>query len=66
MMDKQSIEFATVKQDNTIQNISKSVWTHPQVHYEENSKPTNWFDDNKLLKKGGANYGISEKNKGCL
>lgn len=25
-----------------------------------------WFDDSKLLKKGGANHGISEKNKGCI
>ena len=50
-MDKQSIQFVTIKKDNTIQHISKSVWTHPQVHYEEKSKPTNWFDDSTLIKK---------------
>ena len=49
-MDKQSIEFATVKQDNVISKIGKSALLQPEVHYDKNKKETKWFDDTKLLK----------------
>ena len=50
-MDKQSIEFATVKQDNVIGKIGKSALLQPEVHYDKSRKATKWFDDTKLIKR---------------
>lgn len=49
-MDKQTIEFATVKQNNVINKIGKSALLQPEVYYDKNKKETKWFDDSKLLK----------------
>ena len=49
-MNKQTIQFATVKQDNVIQRVGKSTLIQPKSHYEDISKATKWFDDSTLIK----------------
>ena len=56
-MDKQTIQFATVKQDNVIQRIGKSTLTQPKSHYENIPKATKWFDDSTLIKKDSKKLG---------
>lgn len=56
-MDKQSIQFATVKQDNIIQRVGRSILTQPKSHYEDISKTTKWFDDSTIIKKESKKLG---------
>ena len=49
-MNKHTIQFATVKQENVINKIGKSALLQPETHYDKNKKETKWFDDSKLLK----------------
>lgn len=51
MMNKQTIQFATVNQNKVIQNIGKSALLQPEVHYDKSGKATKWFDDTKLIKR---------------
>lgn len=51
MMNKQTIQFATVNQNHVIQKIGKSVLLQPKVYYDKNRKATKWFDDTKLIKR---------------
>lgn len=56
-MDKQTIQFVTVNQDNAIQRIGKSTLTQPKSHYENIPKATEWFDDSTLIKKDSKKLG---------
>lgn len=40
-MDKQTNQFATVKQGNVIQKVGRSMLTHPETYYDGSSKATN-------------------------
>ncbi len=48
-MEKQTIQFATVKQGNVIQKVGKSSIYQPKIEFKGGQ--TNWFDDSTLIKK---------------
>lgn len=52
-MKKQTAEFATVTKDGVVEQIGRSYILVPKTNYS--GKGTKWFDDTKLIKKGGAN-----------
>ena len=54
-MQKQTIQFAVQRKNGVIQRVGKSAILQPKTDYK--GKGTKWFDDSKLLKKGGANNG---------
>ena len=54
-MKKQTAQFITVSEDGAVKNISRSTVLTPKINYS--GKGTKWFDDTKLLKKGGADNG---------
>lgn len=51
-MDKQTNQFATVKQGNVIQKVGKSSIYQPKIEFKGDQ--TKWFDDK--TKKGCVNY----------
>lgn len=54
-MNKQTTEFATVTEKGMVNQVGRSSILTPKTNYS--GKGTKWFDDTKLLKKGGANNG---------
>lgn len=48
----QEIRFATVITGKKVNQIGRSVIFQPIVDYK--GKGTKWFDDSRLVKKGGA------------
>ena len=54
-MEKQTIQFATVKQGNVIQKVGKSSIYQPKIEFKGGQ--TNWFDDSTIIKKGSKKLG---------
>lgn len=52
MQNKQTLEMAVQTKNGAVQRIGKSAIYQPKTNYQ--GKGTKWFDDNKLLKKGGV------------
>lgn len=61
-MHKQTIQFAVQTKNGVIEKVGKSTILQPKTNFQGGS--IKWLPDK--LKKGGANNGISEKNKGCI
>lgn len=51
-MNKQEIAFAVVIKNGEVVKIGRSYIIQPEIRYS--GRKTKWFDDTKLLKKGGA------------
>ena len=52
-MKKQTVEFATVTKNGVVKQIGRSSILAPKTNYSGTG--IRWFDDTKLIKKGGAN-----------
>lgn len=51
-MNKQEISFAVIVKNREIVKIGRSCIEHPPIQYD--GRKTKWFDDERTLKKGGA------------
>ena len=51
-MQKQTIQFAVQSKNGVVQRVGKSTILQPKTNFKGGS--VKWFDDNKLLKKGGV------------
>lgn len=50
-MKKQTANFATVTKNGVVEQIGRSSILTPKTDYS--GKGTKWFDDTKLIRKGG-------------
>lgn len=51
-MNKCEIQFAVVTNGKEVTTIGRSFIAHPPIRHD--GKETKWFDDSRILKKGGA------------
>lgn len=51
-MQKQTIQFAVQSKNGVVQRVGKSTILQPKTNFKGGS--VKWFDDSKLIKKGGA------------
>ena len=54
-MNKHTVQFAVQSKNGVVEKVSKSTILQPKTNFKGGS--VKWFDDSKLLKKGGANNG---------